>query len=105
MTAVSASIGFSVSSNTTVAYLNRIFASWRGDSLLLCKHASRHARPVEISFWYSSIRVAFSDIATSCTEPRALSKHSSATATIRWTVSRGLLFGVLAGDFLVILGE
>lgn len=44
-------------------------------------------------------------MATSCTEARALSRHSSAIATMIGPVLTGRGFGGIAGDFLVMLGD
>lgn len=103
--AVSASIRFSVSSCRIAAYLRRTRASSRGGSLLLCMAASKHDRPVAINFWYSSTWLGHNDMATSCDEARALSKHSSAIATIMGMVLAGRGLGCTAGDLLVMLGE
>ena len=103
--AVSASIKFSVSSCNTAAYRSRTRASSRGGSWLFCRAASRHDRLVAINFWYSSTWTGHNDMATSCDEVRAFSRHSSAMATMSGIVFTGRGLGVTAGDFLVILGD
>lgn len=44
-------------------------------------------------------------MATSCEAFRAFSMHSSAMAIIKGVVLRGRGLGVIAGDFLVMLGD